>query len=344
MTTLSETLSGAALERVREPAQTFALGLLARLLTPTSRQRLSVLFLHRVLPEADPLQPDELHVAWFSEIMQLLAEHCAPVSLGEGLALLDRGQLPARAVCVTFDDGYADNLTVAAPIMAGYAVPATVFVASGFLDGQVMWNDRVIEAVRAAQDRALDLSDLGLGAHPLDTPAARRLAVQALLNELKYRPRAQREELTAEIARRYVPNLRSPMLSRAQVRALSDMGVEIGGHTVNHPILTGLSSAQARHEVGANKEDLEAITGEQVRFFAYPNGLPGRDFGSEHCGIVKQMGYQAALTTQSGVTGKETNRFLLPRFTPWDRTRPRFLLRLVWNMRSPVTGGSGSSA
>ena len=330
--------SALRMSRRRRTASGLLLAGVSRLLTVRAGQRLSVLFLHRVLPEPDPLRPDELHEARFTEIVALLAEYCAPMSLDEGLSLLDTGRLPPRAVCVTFDDGYADNLTVAGPILARFGVPATVFVASGFLDGRIMWNDRVIESVRAAEGPELDLSDLGLGAYSVMESAARASAVRDILRALKYRPVDEREELCQEIARRYVPDLRTPMLTRDQVRRLHRLGMSIGGHTVNHPILTALSLEAARGEIAANKEDLEGVLGERIRHFAYPNGTPKRDFTLEHAQMTKSVGYAAAFTTQPGVTGQASDRYLLPRFTPWDANNLKFLTRLLWNTRNVVAG------
>jgi peptidoglycan/xylan/chitin deacetylase (PgdA/CDA1 family) len=317
-------------------ASAMLLAVLAQVFTDAAKQCLSVLIFHRVMPKSDPLQPDEFYAERFDEVVRLLAEHCCPLSLADGLGLLEQGCLPPRAVCVTFDDGYADNLTVAAPILARYAVPATIFVASGFLDGGIMWNDRVIESVRAAQARELDLSDWGLGVFALDTPAARLSSVSGILRELKYRPLAQRRELCAEIAHRHAPRLESPMLTRAQVKTLSEHGIEIGGHTTNHPILARLPAADARYEIESNKEELEGLIGKKIRFFAYPNGAPGCDFDADHVRMVEKAGYSAALTTAAGVTGRATNRFLMPRFTPWDRAKAKFLWRLLWNTRKIV--------
>ena len=76
---------------------------------------------------------------------------------------LRQGDLPARALAITFDDGYADNAEVAAPILERLGLPATFFVTTGFLQGGCMWNDRVIEALRNCAADELDLSELGLG-------------------------------------------------------------------------------------------------------------------------------------------------------------------------------------
>jgi peptidoglycan/xylan/chitin deacetylase (PgdA/CDA1 family) len=130
------------------------------------------------------------------------------------------------------------------------------------------------------------------------------------------------------------------MLTRQQVRGLRDLGFEVGGHTVNHPILARIDAARARKELAENKEDLEALLGERLRSFAYPNGTPERDFGVEHARMVRSLGYETAVTTRPGASGPQTNPFLLPRFTPWDRAPLKFCLRMVLNMRRVVVADS----
>ena len=101
--------------------------------------------------------------------------------LGEAVTRLGEGRLPERPLAITFDDGYADNAAVAAPILLGLGIPATFFVATGFLDGGRMWNDTVIEAVRAAAGPVLDLAPLGLGEHAIATHDARRATIDRLI-------------------------------------------------------------------------------------------------------------------------------------------------------------------
>ena len=299
-------------------------------------QSLTILIFHRVLAETDPLMPDEPDAERFAKILATVAANFSPISLCAARQCLVEGGLPPRALCVTFDDGYADNLLVAAPILKRFGIPATVFVASGYLDGRVMWNDRVIESVRRAEGDAIDLTDLGYGRHPLGDATERVSLINRLLMCWKYLPFEEREQLTLEVARRYAPDMPSPMLSRAQVRLLRKAGVEIGGHTVTHPILARTDAATALREVADNKDDLEGLLGERLRFFAYPNGVPERDFNDEHASIVRRVGYEAALTTRPGVSTASTDPFQMPRFTPWDRTPFRFSMRLILNMRHAV--------
>ena len=129
--------------------------------------------------------PDEPDAERFAKILATVAANFSPISLCVARQGLVEGGLPPRALCVTFDDGYADNLLVAAPILKRFGIPATVFVASGYLDGRVMWNDRVIESVRRAEGDAMDLTDLGYGRHPLGDATERVSLINRLLMVLE---------------------------------------------------------------------------------------------------------------------------------------------------------------
>jgi peptidoglycan/xylan/chitin deacetylase (PgdA/CDA1 family) len=126
------------------------------------------------------------------------------------------------------------------------------------------------------------------------------------------------------------------MLSSTQLRALRDAGMLIGGHTRSHPILARLDDADAREEIVGGKQRLEALLGEPISLFAYPNGKPEEDFAARHAAMARAAGFEAALTTAAGMARQDTDPFQLPRFTPWDRTHWRFGLRMARNMRMPV--------
>ncbi|KPV40329.1 polysaccharide deacetylase [Thiohalorhabdus denitrificans] len=316
---------------------------MAAMLSPGGgRGRLGVLIYHRVLEEADPLDPDIPDAATFDWQMGLLAEEFRPLPLAEGVAGLARGTLPPRAVAVTFDDGYADNYTVALPILRRWGVPATFFIATGYLGGGRMWNDIITETVRRWPEGEMDLRHMGLGRWPLDGEEARREARMGLIQELRYRPLEERERvvegLGAELGGPPSPRL---MLDPGEVRALAGAGMEIGAHTRSHPILSTLDPDRARAEVAESKAHLEEITGGACRFFAYPNGRPGEDYGPEHVDLVRAAGFQAAVSTAWGAAGRETSRFQIPRFTPWNGTPRGFYLGLLRNLlrgRGPRAG------
>ena len=295
--------------------------------------RLSILIYHRVLSQPDPLFPEEVDVTTFDWQMTLLAANFTVMPLSDAVRCLRQGDLPACAASITFDDGYADNAEVALPILQKHRIPATFFVSTRFLNGGRMWNDTVIELVRRSPGETLDLSKINLGKYPSATPMQRREAAFSLLKQLKYLP-LQDRLLQVEEIRTVLPvvlpdNL---MMTSDQVRQLHGAGMEIGGHTVNHPILARLGEAEAYDEITAGKRSLESIINAPVRLFAYPNGKPDQDYLAQHVRIVRELGFDAAVSTAPGVATKKSDLFQLPRFTPWDRTRTGFMLRMAQNM------------
>lgn len=300
---------------------------------PFHRQALPILIYHRVLANPDPLHPDEVVAESFDAQMRFFSRHFVVLPLLEAARLLKQGKLPRRACCITFDDGYADNLTVALPILQRYRLPATVFVATGYLGGQTMFNDAVTHAIAACAKPQLDLSELDLGRHVLETISDRRTAIDVILKRFKFRsPETRETDLQKLLAiAECGPLPPGPMLSRDQVRNLADQGVEIGGHTVMHPILTSVSDERARSEIVDGKRELETITGGPVKVFAYPNGKPQRDYAACHVDMVKAAGFDFAVNTVNGLATPMSDPFQLPRFLPWGGSMTKLASRLVRN-------------
>lgn len=303
---------------------------------PGDRSRLSILIYHRVLPGPDALNNWDPTAAEFEGQIRALSRFFTPLPLSEAVERLRKGTLPAHAACVTFDDGYRDNVDVALPILRRHAVPATFFIATGYLNGGRMWNDTVIESIRRCEPPDLDLTSLGLGIVPLSTAELRREAIGKILSALKHLPGGEREAKVAGIEAIVDTTLPRDLMMRDQdVRALRAAGMEIGAHTASHPILTRLASVDARREIDQSHERLTAILGEPVSLFAYPNGKPGQDYAAEHVRMVRDAGFSAAVSTAWGVASMDSDLFQLPRFTPWDRRPARFALRLLLNRRNP---------
>lgn len=312
----------------------FALRAFGTLVSPSGpNSRLSILIYHRVLREADPLLPDVVDAARFESQMESLGSLFNFLPLSEAVQRLKMGALPARAACITFDDGYADNVEVALPILKRHKIPATFFIATAYLNGGIMFNDKVIEVIRRLEWDRLDLSGMGLGVRALGNLQQRRETVGDLLAALKYKALEERQAIMDGIidsARLALPS--DLMMRTDQVRTLSDAGMEVGGHTVNHPILAGLEMASARKEIEEGKARLEEITGKPVKLFAYPNGIPTRDYLPEHVRMVTELGFDAAVSTAKGVAKRGCDPFQLPRFTPWDIPLARFSCRLAGNL------------
>ena len=309
------------------------MNLVPLLLGIATSPRLSVLAYHRVLAQSDPLLPCEPSAADFEHRMRWVKANFNVLPLGDAVRGLRENRLPRRALCITFDDGYADNYRVALPILLRLGLPATFFVATGFLDGGCMFNDVVIEALRAAPGPDLDLDDLGLGRHPLGSNEQRGHAIDRILARLRYFELDRRSEVAQEVARRASARVRADlMMTSEEVGLLHAAGMEIGAHTVNHPILAEIPLGRARHEMEASRARLQSITGAPVRLFAYPNGSPRRDYRAEHAALARELGFDAAVSAAWGSARAGDDLYQIPRFTPWDRADWRFGLRMAHNL------------
>jgi peptidoglycan/xylan/chitin deacetylase (PgdA/CDA1 family) len=295
------------------------------------QSRLVVLTYHRILPTHDPLLADEPDARQFEEQVAALAASFRILTLGEAVHAMRKNSLPPRTICLTFDDGYENNASIAAPILRKFGVSGTFFIATGYMDKGAMWNDIVIEALRRTKSSTIDLNYAGGGIVELgQSVESKKLAIQKTLETLKYLPQHAR----GEAASRLLANAGgeqgfAPMMSTKQVADLQATGMEIGAHTVTHPILTKIDTAQARNEIHASRERLIEVTRAPITSFAYPNGRPVRDFAREHVDLVRAAGFDAAVTTARGCGRAGDDYLQLPRVAPWERTANRFALRVA---------------
>lgn len=306
------------------------------LLSPGKSQgRLSILIYHRVLDQPDPLlsgDPDQETFRWQ---MQVISSLFNVLPLAEAATCLRDGTLPPRAACITFDDGYADNHDLALPILKEQGLPATFFVAAGYLDGGMMFNDRVLESIRRVPPGELNLKNLGLGMCRIESLSSRKAVIKEVIQKVKYLDGAERESKVSQLVAQCKVNLPDNlMLSSATLKTLDAAGMEIGGHTHTHPILSRLADQEAMDEIVKGKERLESLLGHRIRLFAYPNGKPGSDYFPKHAAMVRECGFEAAVSTAWGVSTQDRDPFQLARFTPWDTTPLRFAVRLLRNQFS----------
>ena len=304
---------------------------LAPLMLSGTQTRLSILIYHRVLDKPDFMRPNEPDLVEFDWQMALLRNYFHPLSLAEALVHLDEGSLPKHSVCVTFDDGYSDNLHLALPILKKWNIPASIFVSTGFLNGGIMWNDVVIETLRNHSADKFDATQFGLEWLPTDSPQARQKSAQVLLRQLKHQEPCDREAAIQTITGQNSKLPKSLMLSDDEVVALHRAGIDIGGHTVSHPILSCTDDAHAMQEIVSGRKYLAELINSEVPHFAYPNGRFQKDFNETHVNMVKSMGFTAAVATDHGTNDASTDKYRLRRFTPWDKTPIKFYLRMLRN-------------
>jgi len=292
--------------------------------------RLPVLMYHRILPEADPLQPGVPDARTADLQFKLLSELFRVVPMEVAIDELHRGCLRPRTLCITFDDGYRDNHDVALPLLSRHRLTATFFVASGFLGNGRMFNDTVLEAVRRLPDGPLDLADWGIEPLMLGDAASRVRAISVITRGIKHNEPYKRQAATEALA--VLADCALPedvMMTHEQVAAMTREGMSIGGHTVNHPILSTVDDDTARREIVENRAALHGITGIWPMTFAYPNGKPGADYGPRHARIVREAGYTSAVSTAYGVGDRATDRYEYPRVALSKTTYTKVFLQLM---------------
>jgi len=223
-----------------------------------------------------------------------------------------RKNLPRNAVVVTFDDGYADNLTHALPLLERFDVPATFFITTGYVgSGREFWWDaleRLLES--GAEMQARIGAALGLPAAQGNDAALFRVCRDRLLVV----PVARREALLADwnSAAGFLDPCRETHrpLDEEQLVALAGHPLaEIGAHSVNHPFMSGLSHADQMDEVTKSRAMLEAQTGGPVPYFAYPFGES--DEGSESA--VRRAGFEGAFTAEWAPVRRSASQWRIPR-------------------------------
>lgn len=300
-----------------------------------ARARLQILIFHRVLSAPDPLFPGEMDAARFDRVCGWLRSWFNVLPLDVAVRRRSACDLPARALAITFDDGYADNHDVAMPILQRHGLSATFFVATGFLDGGRMWNDTLIEAVRRSPLAEIDVAEVGRFA--LGDVASRQRALKALIDHAKYLPHQARLDFAAGVAARSRAELPAElMMTSRQVQQLVRGGMQIGAHTVTHPILAQMADEAARFEMAASRDALQALLQAPVTLFAYPNGRPDTDYSARSVQLARGLRFEAAVTTAWGAADAASDPFELPRFTPWDHGRLMFAQRLWRNLRAPA--------
>jgi peptidoglycan/xylan/chitin deacetylase (PgdA/CDA1 family) len=306
-----------------------------RLVSPGgSNGKLTILTYHRVPEDIDPLlSSDQVDARKFATHMRAIAECFNVLPLPEALEHMERGTLPARALSITFDDGYQDNYTIALPILQRHGLKATFFVCSGYINEGLMFNDVIVEALRACEATKLDLSWLGLGELTVNDLESKRLASEKILNTVKYLPFSEREAACSRFWESAVPGKPRPrlMMTDEQICQLARHGMTIGGHTHTHPILNRLDLDSAREDIALNRRLLGTLIGKEPMVFAYPNGRPVRDYGHEHVKLLQELGYQSAVSTAWGIATNTCDRYQLPRFAPWDDNPKRLIMRLFKN-------------
>lgn len=293
-----------------------------------TKGKLQIFIFHRVLDKPDPLMPGEPDVIQFERIVDMLSKVYNVISLPEAVERLKQKTLPSRAACITFDDGYKDNFSNAYPILKKYGLPATIFVATDYLGDGMMWNDIIIESIRGYNDY-LTVNELDIHDVDCQTDNQKKDLIKLIIGKIKYKKYAERIKFVEQLEQSLGYQRKMFMMSNEDVKNISGDLITIGAHTKTHPILTTTTESEAKIEIGESKEYLEGLLNKKIDSFAYPNGQPGTDYGDKDVVIVKQLGFKAAVSTRKSIANYQDSPFELPRFTPWDKSMTKFMLRNI---------------
>jgi peptidoglycan/xylan/chitin deacetylase (PgdA/CDA1 family) len=313
-----------------------------------------ILMYHRVNDvDSDPwalcVQPNN-----FAEHLEVLRKEAVPLSLQAFVRAHQERRLPHRAVAVTFDDGYADNLFNAKPILERFEIPATIFVTSGYIGSKrELWWDELEQVLLSpcALPETLQLTigrkscrwELGRSARYGEDndrfvlkqkawegqPGSRHHLYHAvwqalrLLNDCERRHALDAVTAWAGVVTELRDGRRTLSVDELQALARCDL-IDIGAHSVSHPFFPAQLLSVQTEEIRESKARLERLLVSPVTSFAYPHG----EYSRETLSIVKEAGFACACTTEERAARLDVNCLALPRFQIEDWDGEEFSRRL----------------
>jgi peptidoglycan/xylan/chitin deacetylase (PgdA/CDA1 family) len=316
--------------------------------------RALILMYHQVA-EVD-LDPWSLCVTpqHFAEHLEIVQKYARPIGLQQLARSHRDGSIPHRAVVLTFDDGYANNLHNAKPLLERYNISATVFVTTGQvgqnrefwwdeLEGMLLKQGKLPEKLSLKINDRLHQWELGAAANYSQEeyrsdrdrkaweglPGSRLAFYYSVWEQLRPIPANERQQLQDEIAAwagaEPTPRPSYRPLITEEVRTLAQGGlIEIGAHTVTHPFLSAHSVMFQRNEIQKSKADLEALLDYPVNSFAYPFG----DYTAETVPLIPEAGFNCACSTVQHTVWRNSDYFQFPRFAVENWSGKEFQKRL----------------
>jgi peptidoglycan/xylan/chitin deacetylase (PgdA/CDA1 family) len=280
-----------------------------------NRGKALIVTYHRFRKNDDPLATSAREL---SRQLEYLTSNYRVVSLSELAGhLASPRALPSRLAAITIDDGYRDFYEVAFPVFRRYKVPAAVFIVTGFADQQTwMWTDKLRYILPRARTSNLEIRVNSRQLRVDLDGALSRFELAVCINSvLKSLPDEQKDDSISEIASALgvelpdAPPSEFGSVNWDQIREMDSAGIEIGSHTLTHPILTNVGSERLRIEVGESRERIEGVLGHRVNLFCYPNGNYNMTVQQE----AARAGYLCAVTSEPGFNAAGANPLALRR-------------------------------
>ncbi len=309
-----------------------------------------ILLYHRVVELGSDPQWLSVSPERFAEHLQIIRSRYPVMSLRSLVDRMMSGNLPRRAVVITFDDGYADNFYMAKPLLEQYEIPATVFVTAGSVgkSEEFWWDDldrillqpgtlpAMIQASVDGEEYQQNLgavSEYGVDFYRMhqhwtvlspDNPTERQIAYRRLCQLVYSLSVDRRQDVQRQLWQQFgsgsVGRDTHRVMNPQEVAQLAANGlIEVGAHTMSHLSLAAQPIAVQRSEIQQSKARLEEILGQPVTSFAYPFGSP-TDYSTDTVDLVQEAGFRLACSNFGGVVTRQSDRFQLPRFLVrnWD--------------------------
>ena len=316
-----------------------------------------ILLYHRILDyETDPqllcVTPEN-----FEKHLLIIKEFYNPVSMADLGRQIRSGKIINKSVTITFDDGYADNLYFAKPILEKYNIPATVFITTGMVGvKKEFWWDELERLLLLPESLPESLTlninnkihswkmksdgdnNFDSGHHRKwdvtmnETPTLHHKAYRELCNLLRPLNHSLRQKLLDEIAEWSELNEKFRqdylVMTEDEICTLTEDGlIDVGGHTQTHPVLSSLPYQDQKKEIEENKRILDSILDRNVTGFSYPYGSRS-DYTDESISLIKEAGFKCACSNFEGKVNSKADLFQLPRFLVRNWNREEFTRRL----------------
>ena len=263
-----------------------------------------ILNYHRIGPMTDKWINNPLHQKIFGEQMKYLSENYEIISLNDLSEMIIRGNIPKKAVVITFDDGYKDNYEFAFPVLKKYNIPATIFLATGPIEQRkIFWWDKVNYALYHTDVESIDLMDIGT--YQLISDEDKIKSGFDIVEKLKRIRNDKKESIIKDLIDLTHVNIpdklgKQHILSWNEIKKMDKNGIDFGAHTVNHPILTNVTLDEAKWEINSSKNFIEEILERKINSFAYPNGK-NDDFNTNILSLVKNSGFNCSVSFLPGL-------------------------------------------
>ncbi|HSG27104.1 MAG TPA: polysaccharide deacetylase family protein [Candidatus Krumholzibacterium sp.] len=267
---------------------------------------LTVVTYHRVLDRSGDFLFDEdlisASTAQFRSHLDFMTRHFDVMEFRTLRKYMDRhGTVPPRGLIITFDDGYIDNYEVAWPILKEYGVPATMFATAGFIgEKRMFWWDKIAYMIKTGRRDRIEAGPPAPVSIDISSFPDRQAAARHVIKTVKHYREEDKEELIRTISRQLDVEIDEDShrntMTWEMLRELGDNGIEIGGHSVNHPIFSNIDEERLAGEVRGAKRMIEEKTGREVITF----GSPGRGILTEEeraafdrrlMAIIRDSGY-----------------------------------------------------